>query len=144
MLPGISAEDCLFADLGLDPGEHGCQSFEATDFLVHRRRFDNRSLLVLWQIGAIGVFTFRPGSLWSRKGLRVLAETLGRHYRPQQEVVVYEASPFPVCPPKIARLPLADLPRAEVTLASTLVVPPTRAVYSDPDMLERLRIKAPS
>ena len=33
MLPGISAEDCLFADIGLDPGKDGCQSFEATDFL---------------------------------------------------------------------------------------------------------------
>lgn len=34
MLPGISAEDCLFADLGVDPFVAGCQSFEATDFLV--------------------------------------------------------------------------------------------------------------
>src|SRR5690242_1848360 len=29
--PGISAEDCLFADLAIDPAYHGCQSFEATD-----------------------------------------------------------------------------------------------------------------
>ena len=143
MLPGISAEDCLFADLGLDPGEEGCQSFEATDFLIHRRRFDSRSLLVLWQIGAIGVLTYRPGTLWSRKGLRVLAEALRRHYRADHEVVVYEASPFPVCPPRIDRLPLAELPHAEVTLASTLAVPPTRAVRSDPEMLERLGLKAP-
>src|SRR5207244_11062689 len=27
MLPGISAEDCLFADLGIDPARNGCQSF---------------------------------------------------------------------------------------------------------------------
>ena len=25
MLPGVSAEDCLFADLGVDPGIYGCQ-----------------------------------------------------------------------------------------------------------------------
>jgi siroheme synthase len=43
MLPGISAEDCLFADLGIDPGTCGCQSFEATDFLLNRRKFDTRS-----------------------------------------------------------------------------------------------------
>ena len=30
MLPGISAEDCLFADLGIDPGTCGCQSYDAT------------------------------------------------------------------------------------------------------------------
>lgn len=141
MLPGISAEDCLFADLGLDPGENGCQSFEATDFLVHRRRYDPRSLLVLWQIGAIGVLTFRPGSLWSRKGLRVLVEELRRHYRADQEVVIYEAAPFPVCPPRIERVPLARLAKAQVTLASTLVVPPTREVRSDPDMLAKLGLK---
>jgi hypothetical protein len=141
MLPGISAEDCLYADLGLDPGEDGCQSFEATDFLVHRRRFDPRSLLVLWQIGAIGVLTYRPGTLWSRRGLRVLREELGRHYRADHRVIVYEASPFPVCPPRIDELPLSRLPAAAVTIASTLVVPPTRALHSDQTMLDRLRLK---
>ena len=54
MLPGISAEDCLFAELGIDPSKNGCQSFEATDFLVYKRKFDNRSSLILWQIGANG------------------------------------------------------------------------------------------
>src|SRR5439155_2742798 len=50
ILPGISAEDCLFADLLIDPGTIGCQTFEATDFLIHRRKFDNSSHLILWQI----------------------------------------------------------------------------------------------
>src|SRR5262245_20782903 len=39
MLPAISAEDCLFADLGIDPVV-GCQSFEATDFLMNVRYID--------------------------------------------------------------------------------------------------------
>src|SRR5262249_45166489 len=54
MLPGISAEDCLFADLGVDPGTAGCQSFEATDFLARHRTFDSYSSLILWQIAVIG------------------------------------------------------------------------------------------
>ena len=58
MFPGISAEDCLFADLGIDPGTVGCQSFEATDFLLNRRKFDIFSHLILWQIGGIGDFTY--------------------------------------------------------------------------------------
>src|SRR5262249_28890628 len=33
MLPAVSAIDCLFADLGLDPATSGCQMFEATDFV---------------------------------------------------------------------------------------------------------------
>jgi precorrin-3B methylase len=40
MLPGISAEDCLFADLGIAPVTFGCQSFEATDFLMRQRPLD--------------------------------------------------------------------------------------------------------
>lgn len=138
MLPGISAEDCLFADLGLDPGEIGCQSFEATDFLAHRRRYDARTLLVLWQVGAIGVLTFRSGMLWSRRGLRVLTEELLRRYAPDHEVVVYEASSYPVYPARMERLPLSTLPRAAVTLATTLVVPPHGEARADATMLERL------
>src|SRR5262249_16481674 len=48
MLPAISAEDCLFADLGLDPATTGCQSYQATDFLNSDRQIDPSSLLILW------------------------------------------------------------------------------------------------
>ena len=58
--PAISAEDCLFADLGVDPARFGCQSYEATDFLVHGRRVDPTATLVLWQIGTVGNVTPRP------------------------------------------------------------------------------------
>jgi hypothetical protein len=61
MLPGISAEDCLFADIEVDPGVYACQSFEATDFLVRKRKFDPRSPLVLWQIGSIGDLYYHSG-----------------------------------------------------------------------------------
>src|SRR5262245_31652086 len=54
MLPAVSAEDCLFADLGVDPGEAGCQSYEATDFLIRRRPVDPTAALVLWQVAVIG------------------------------------------------------------------------------------------
>ena len=40
VLPGISAEDCLFAELMINPASSGCQSFEATDFLIRKRVFD--------------------------------------------------------------------------------------------------------
>ena len=32
--PAVSAEDCAYADLGLDPGRRGCQSFTATHWLL--------------------------------------------------------------------------------------------------------------
>ena len=50
MLPGISAEDCLFADLGVDPGL-GLQSHEATHFLLTRPPFD---ALSIWRKPMVG------------------------------------------------------------------------------------------
>ncbi len=138
MLPGISAEDCLVADLGVDPAQDGCQSFEATDFLVRKRRFDPRSSLILWQIGGIGVRTFHRSELWNREGLVVLAERLLEDYPPDHPVTVYEAAQLPVVEPKKDRIPLAELPRARVTLISTLYVPPVAKAEVDPAMMARL------
>lgn len=138
MLPGISAEDCLFADLGLDPGSRGCQSFEATDFLLRQRRFDPSSLLILWQVGAIGVRDYRAEKLWSRQGLEILAARLLESYAPEHEVVLYEASPYPVCEPMMLRIPLSALASAPATVRTTLCVPPVEERASDPAMLAAL------
>jgi len=124
MLPGISAEDCLFADLGIDPAS-GCQSFGATDFLLRKRAIDTSSPLVLWQIGAIGVPTHkRKQENWSPLGLNVLSEVLEQRYGPAHEVVIYEAGRFSLGRPVIQSVPLACLSKAAVTTASTLYVPP--------------------
>lgn len=132
MLPAISAEDCLFADLEIDPGQLGCQSYEASHFLLRERRFDPDSLLVLWQIGGIGVATFKPEPIWNRAGLRLLAERLGRVYPQDHPLVVYRHSGMPICPPQIDRLPLAALGDAEVSVASTLLVAPRGVPAADP------------
>lgn len=138
MLPGISAEDCLFADLGVDPALDGCQSFEASDFLVRRRRFDPTSALVLWQVGAIGVSTFLPRAVWHNEHLPVLVEVLAPHYPPGHQVVLYTASGLPICEPEIERLPLTELPRARVPITATLYVPPRERAPVDPEMARRL------
>lgn len=139
MLPGISAADCLYADLGVDPGLEGCQSFEASDFLLRNRRFDSTSSLLLWQIGGIGVETL-PEEPCNREGLAVLSEVLLEHYPAHHEVVIYEAVEFPVCEPLIARTPLAGLVEAEVSWASTLYVPPLPRRSIDPAMRDRLKL----
>jgi uncharacterized protein YabN with tetrapyrrole methylase and pyrophosphatase domain len=137
MLPGISAEDCLFADLGLDPGKRGCQSFEATDFLIRRRRFDPTSALILWQIAIIGNPGFyRPGD--HVHGLTVLAEVLTTPYGPEHEVIVYEAAVYPTFEPVIQRLPLSHLPQAQITEISTLYLPPKAEAPLDREMMARL------
>jgi uncharacterized protein YabN with tetrapyrrole methylase and pyrophosphatase domain len=142
MLPAISAADCLYADLGVDPGANGCQSFEASDFLLRNRRFDPTSALLLWQIGGIGVETL-PDAPCNRNGLAVLCEALKEHYPIHHELVIYEAADLPVCDPRIVRCPLAGLADAEVTLASTLYVPPLANRPIDPLMRDRLKLSPP-
>lgn len=138
MLAGVSAEDCLFADLGIDPADHGCQSFEATDFLIRRRIFDPTSHLVLWQIGVIGEVGYRPDRSCNRRGLEVLVEYLLASYPADHPVTVYAAAQYAVCEPSIETLALERLADADVSAISTLYVPPRAAGVSDEAMLRRL------
>jgi hypothetical protein len=139
MLPGISAEDCLFADLGIDPGRNGCQSFEATDFLIHKRKFDTGCALILWQIGCIGDLTFSLEP-YSIRGLQVLTEYLCHYYGATHPAVVYEAAEYPIFDPGIETVPLAKLPEAQISSISTLYVAPQTRAPLDNEMLERLGI----
>jgi uncharacterized protein YabN with tetrapyrrole methylase and pyrophosphatase domain len=140
MLPGVSAEDCLFADLGIDPSTHGCQSFEATDFLLHKRKFDTSSHLILWQIGLIGDFTCNPTH--NKASLAVLVDSLKKYYGSNHEVFVYQASEYAICKPLIQRLPLSKLSdKAYVDDFSTLYIPPKMSAPIDYKMAYRLGLR---
>jgi uncharacterized protein YabN with tetrapyrrole methylase and pyrophosphatase domain len=136
MLPAVSAEDCLFADLGIDPGQTGCQSYEATDFVVNRRSVDTTAALVLWQVSTIGErrATMTP----SPQGLRVLADYLCELYPHDHEVTLYEASPYPVSDPIVRRTRVVELGATKLSALATLYVPPVRPPRPDPVVLERL------
>ena len=141
MFPGISAEDCLFADIGLDPGKHGCQSFEATDFLVRNRKFDPKSPLILWQIGTIGdLFYHKNGRVLetSLHGLQVLRNVLETHYDKNHEVIIYQASHLPLCQPSIQHVALAKIQEANVNASSTMYVPPQSPQTQDEEIIKKL------
>jgi uncharacterized protein YabN with tetrapyrrole methylase and pyrophosphatase domain len=141
MLPGISSEDCLFADLGVDPARFGCQSYEATDFLVHGKRIDTTATLVLWQLGTVG--NVAAAAAAKPSGLGVLVEVLLELYPAGHEVVVYEASPYLGFDPIIRRVPLSELGEEHVTALSTLYVPPREPARLDVTMLDRLGLPRP-
>ncbi|WP_437616876.1 SAM-dependent methyltransferase [Sorangium sp. So ce834] len=140
MLPGVSFLDCLFADLGLDPGHEGCAAYEATDFLLRRRPFDVHTPLVLSQIALIGnPHVFDPAATDRiRRGLGVLAEVLCERYPRSHEAIVYDASTHPIEPPKMVGQRLDELASAPVTDVSTLYVPPVAAAPVDRAMWERV------
>ena len=138
MHPGISAEDCLYADLGIDPGTCGCQHFEASQMMFFRRRIDPSAYLVLWQIGLAGD---RSLSRYTTDAphLHLLVELLeAQGYPPDHEVVVYEAATLPIAQPRIDRIPLSALPRTELRLQTTLVLPPAWPMQRDEAVLARL------
>jgi uncharacterized protein YabN with tetrapyrrole methylase and pyrophosphatase domain len=138
MLPAVSAEDCLFADLGVDPGEAGCQSYEATDFLLRRREVDPSAVLVLWQVAVIGERLYAHEPPDGR--LAVLVEYLRTWYDADHPVTLYEASPYPIAEALIDRLALGELVDVQPRPLATLYVPPATERPWDAEMAARLGI----
>lgn len=122
MLPGVSAEDCLVADLGIDPGD-GCQAYEATSFLLQRHPVDTTAHLLVWQVGSIGNWTYESTG-YDLSSFPGLVAKLLMFYPPSHPVTVYEASFDPGGLPRILRMPLARLNASQVTPATTLYVAP--------------------
>jgi precorrin-6B methylase 1 len=132
MLPGVSAEDCLFADLGVDPATTGCSSYEATDYLFHLRPTDPASSMVLWQIGILGNEGYSPMGVYETPLMPLLIDKLSQFYDLRHRAAVYEAAVHFGCKPRISWIQLRELATVELSAASTIYIPP--AISSQPDM----------
>ena len=124
MLPGIAADACLFADLGVNPGDRGCATFEATDFQPHASLFDPTSDLNIWQFGLLGEGTTRPGMSSRRDRVRVLVRRLRRWYPARHRVAIYLAATLPWEKFSVRWVPLSSLDRVRLKSMMTLYVPP--------------------
>lgn len=136
MEPGISAEDCLYADLGIDPGQRGCQHFEASQLLFYDRRIDPCGYLILWQVGVVGDLSlkrFSTGAAYRQ----VLVERLMEDYPAEHEVIIYRAPTLPVQRAEIRRIQLKELPEAVMTAEETVVLPPASPLRQN----ERVRVR---
>jgi uncharacterized protein YabN with tetrapyrrole methylase and pyrophosphatase domain len=137
MEPGVSAEDCLYADLGIDPGKVGCQHFEATQMMLFRRRVDPTAYLILWQVGLAGdqsLARFSTGAAYRQ----VLVDVLARDYPLDHRVTIYRAATLPIMSPRIEELALRDLPQAAIEVADTVVLPPAIPMQPDEEIRARL------
>ncbi|GEQ98280.1 hypothetical protein JCM17844_19170 [Iodidimonas gelatinilytica] len=143
MEPGISAQDCLYADLGLDPGTHGSQSMEATQYLIYCNRIDPAKLLILWQVGLAGEISLTHFET-DRARLSLLMEKLmADGYGMDHEVIIYEAAMLAMMPVRMERIALSRLPEARLSGISTLVIPPAFDLKPDQAMRARLRALGP-
>ena len=136
MLPGISTQEALFCDLGIDPGEYGYQSLEATDFLLHGFAPDVTSVLVLWQVSAIADYRFHNEPKKSGN-LAVLAEVLEGFYGKHHTVLSYQAPVLAITKPVITRITVQDLAAVDVEPV-TLCIPPLRLPRTNDAWVRRL------
>ncbi len=123
MLPGISADACLYADLGIDPGTYGCQSYEASQFLFGGIEPNVGAYLVLWQISLAGEHTLKTFKT-TKDNLKATVRLLNKYYPIEHEVIIYEAPFLPIQQPRIEKFPLKELPEIELKSISTMVIPP--------------------
>lgn len=140
MLPGISADACLFADFDLDPADTGCQSHEATRFLLTNVKVDPTSALILWQLGLTGEHTnskFKPG----QKGLEALCKRLLEYYPEDHKVCIYEAPTLPGFDARKDWITIQELVNAEIGVISTLLVPAAFAPEFVDDRLDWLGLE---
>jgi hypothetical protein len=137
MEPGISAEDCLYADLGIDPGRFGCQHFEASQLLFYQHRVNPAGYVVLWQTALVGDWSltrFHTGPEYKQ----VLVDRLSQDYPLDHEVIIYHGATLPIEKPQIRRSTLRDLPHIELASQETVVLPPIGPLKPDLAMRERL------
>ncbi|WP_211352700.1 SAM-dependent methyltransferase [Luteibacter pinisoli] len=139
MEAGVSSEDCLYADVGIDPGRFGCQHFEASQFMLYDRQLDNAGYVILWQVGLVGDTTLARLSPTGAAYRQVLVDRLQRDYPLDHEVIVYRCATLPIDAPRIDRVALRDLPAIEVTVADTIILPPAREMRPVPEVWARVK-----
>jgi uncharacterized protein YabN with tetrapyrrole methylase and pyrophosphatase domain len=137
MEPGISALDCLVADLGIDPGTYGMQSMESTQFMIYQRMIDPTALLVLWQPGVAGELALKALET-NEEYLQVLVNKLALTYPLDHEVILYEAATDPLEKTRIDKICLGDLPRARLRQITTLVIPPAKTLERDQAVIDQI------
>ena len=118
MLPAVSAIDCLFCDLGIDPAVHGCQILEATSVVLQKRLLDRTMTVILLQIGNVGNFGFGT----QNTGLHVLVAYLISIYGENYKVTIYEAAQFSIVMPRVKCIRLSELKKDDVSGISTMVI----------------------
>jgi hypothetical protein len=127
MLPAVSAEDCLWADLGEDPGD-GCQAYEATDFLLFDRYVDPYAHLLLWQVGSLGNWTYESQG-YDLSMLPSLMAKLLQTYPAHHRVTLYEAPFHAGAPARLTSLRLDEVAPWQLTPATTLYLAPLHRRY---------------
>ncbi|CZJ40624.1 Tetrapyrrole (Corrin/Porphyrin) Methylases [Legionella pneumophila] len=119
ILPAVSAQDCLFSDLEIDPGDQGCFSIEATELVLFERCIDVHTHLILWQVANFGRVDGKK-----TKNLSILKDYLSGYYPADFSICLYEAPSLPTCSPRLEWIQLSDLDQMVISSITTVYIPP--------------------
>ncbi len=141
MLPGVSAFDCMIADLEFDPGTHGCTMLEASDYVFHRRTLDTSLPLIIWQPALIGVDSILKGVQTAvQPRLDILKARLLEDYPATHKIISYVAATEPG---KSARVEMTQIGSMEtmrsLASSSTCLIPPLKDALTDMEYFSRLK-----
>lgn len=141
MLPGISTEGCLYADLGVDPGANGCLSYEATEFVVGDHKLDPSCSVILWQVDSVGDASYYESGFDGRH-VPVLVEALLKFYDREQRAFLYKAPTLSIARAKIHAIRVGELADELRTHPGfeTMYIPPAAPPRFNLAMAERLGI----
>ncbi|KIP02521.1 hypothetical protein PHLGIDRAFT_54959, partial [Phlebiopsis gigantea 11061_1 CR5-6] len=139
MLPGISSEDYMFADLEFDPAVHGCCAYEATQLLLREVSLDTAMSNIIWQVGGVGVSKID----FENSKVKLLVDRLEKDFGPDHHVVHYIGAVLPQSATVQDVLKISDLRKEEIVAqfnsCSTLYVPPlTHANKFSGNMVKQL------
>lgn len=144
VVPGLSSLDCIFADLGVDPAEHGIQMHEATELLLYQRPLLPDMAAVIWQVGHLETRLY-TNQVSRPERLARLNSYLLRFYNESQEIFAVTSSVYPGEASHICQLRLGNLTDYAHYLHAgvTLYIPPAvRRPIADNELYQQLFEKA--
>ena len=140
ILPGISAMDCLFAELGIDPAVHGVQMYEATDLLLRCRPLAPDVPTLIWQAGTVET-RLHSRRVSSEGRFDRLKAWLSRFYPLDHPITAFFSAPHPLVPSTRFDFALGDIGSHAAALhpGITLYLPPVAArPLVDLELLKKL------
>jgi len=126
-LPAVSALDCLFVDLHLNPADAGLQMFDANQLLLKRRPLQPDVPCLIWQPATVE--STYATTAWSRpqRFHRLRDYLLGFYPKEHRVVLALSATTSRRTAPRLKRIALGRLEQArrEIDAGATLFIPAT-------------------
>lgn len=143
VMPGTSALDCLYTDIGLDPAINGLQIYDATDILVREADLNPRTPAMILQIGSVESVLYSTRKSKPERFTNI-KNHLQQFYPDDHEVYLLQTATFPISDSEQTGFELQNFDTEQVSEQvrhiHTLYIPPyeVRSVENN-DMLEKIQ-----